>query len=317
MTALGVDIGSATMEAAVTTDRSALTLDVDHRTAVPATLAEEGGELHLAHPSEPVAVSDPMQALRTRTVATPGGHRFTFPTILAALLDPWTSQLPSQIGSAPHALVGVHPDWWPRSWRDLYRRALQQHAPSAETIPEVTAVAAGVDAHPGDTVAVWDFGKAHAAVTVLGRAGEGRGGTREVLDHAFTPDGGASGVDGHLCHALGWRVTPEALHEATRLRQQIATAGSNAEEVAVTGPSGPLTMTVREGIDMIALHIEQVVEAFRGRVEVRGAQHQIAVGGMSQDKGVQSALRQYGHLNVLDNPASALARGAALWGERR
>jgi molecular chaperone DnaK (HSP70) len=291
-------------------------LRIGGRCAVPAVLAEDADGLHLPERGAQVSIRHPLEALQAHPITSAAGRTYTFPSILDALLTPWMDRYRDLTGEQVTAVVGVCPRWWARSWRDMYRRALQQHAPDAEVIAESDAVTAGVDLDAAGTIAVWDVGKSHTAVTVLGR-GE-RGGYREVVDHAFTPDGGAVAIDRHICRVLNWPDTATSLASAKTLRQKITTSSYNAEQITVPAPGDETcTITVREGIDIIAGHVEQVVSALRGRVQVASADHTVAIGGMSQDKGVQSALRQYGHLHVMDLPETVLACGAAAWGGDR
>lgn len=315
MATLGIDLGTATLATAATRHgQPPTTLTLDGRDTIPTILTTSDNGLHPTRSGEHPDITNPLDALNHRVTTTESGHVYTFPTILTALLTPLIEQVPHTVGGSIATAIGVCPGWWPNNWRDQYRRALQHHAGTADVIGEDVALAV-MDTHtpPEDTVAIWDFGKSHASVTVLTEAD--RRGVRIIADHAFTPDGGASSTDLYLAAALGWPDIPEADTAARRLRHRIATATHNAVDIELPAElGGPTTMTAREGIDLVAAHIEEVVTTFRGRVAVDTAAHHIAIGGFAQDRGVQSALRQYGHLTVADNPATALASAAATHG---
>ena len=308
--ALGLDIGSETMSAAVFKDEL-IDLEYQDQAIFPSYLAVADGQLQLGHNTHRVDLENPLKVLHNNAIQV-GQRTFTAPSIVNTLIAPWKYESLHTLGHDPDVVVAVVPAWRDQNQRNAYRRALQQHFGDVVIATEPEALSYAVVDYADETVAVWDFGYSHASVTVLGPL---EGTNRPIIDHAFTPDASSESINAAICSYYGWSATPEALDAAEILRAVVAEAPRGASEVVSQGPDGEqLSFLTRDVLDAVAAHVGIVVEAFNERAHIARATRRLACGGYASDKGVQSALREQGALRVLDLPMRVMSSGAAVMG---
>lgn len=308
--ALGIDIGTSTM-AVTGYAREFVELEINGHTPVDVSLTTSP-DIGLATGPHATDIRSPLDSITASRPLNVDGQAFTAPTLMEALMTPWMKDMDHMLGCVPKRVATIVPSWWADHYREQYRRALSKLYPEVATVSVAEALSWSMPDDPDQRVCIWDLGHSQASVTLLSPCD--RKGRREVTGHVFSPEAGAKTINTVLAQQLGWGSDEESITCADYLRHIVSDAGAAAVDVRATAPDGNTQVfAVQEVTDIIASYMSEVIGVFDEHPDTTRCANRYAIGGMATDKGVVSALREHGPLQVMAGPATLLSHAACMY----
>jgi molecular chaperone DnaK len=348
---LGIDFGTSYTVAAVASSSGVAVLDIESngQSRMPSSVFyTESGEILVGSAAQHQAAFAPerFEATPKRSIADGeiflGDDFIGVTTLIAGVLRKVFTEASRQRGETlPQAVRLTHPAEWGAARLELLREAAAKAGlPAVELVPEPVAAAvwiAGAVTHPGERIAVYDFGGGTFDAAVLRRTVDG-------FEVAGPPAGrdplGGEDIDRRVIDFIGSVVASDSSDDwasltnpkdvtwrrrAIALRMEVQRAKETLSEVTscqlwIPGLERELQLTRAELENLISDDLDECTQTLLtalhdASVTADELQGLYLVGGSSRIPVVAEKLwRRFGIApSVQDSPKSVVALGAARW----